>query len=88
MNATVRNGSGAFWQDHIIETQKEKPGTMTMTSKIQQTVSLSARIMVMASVLLMPVCALAFVNNNGVSAGSQGAGFVLYVSLQNNGVYR
>lgn len=55
-----------------------------MTNTVLQTARLSIRTLIFASLFSIPVGSLAFNGANGPTISKQGAGFVLYVSLQRN----
>ncbi|MCO6186641.1 hypothetical protein [Rhizobium sp. L1K21] len=42
------------------------------------------RALILSSIFMVPVGAMAFNNSDGMNVSKQGAGFVLYVSLQRN----
>ena len=56
-----------------------------MTAHIMETARLALRIVLMASVLMVPVAAFAYSQGDAGASASKGAGFVLYISLQRGG---
>lgn len=86
MNGHLRCGSEAVCHNGLNDMTANLAGMKTMTAQIKETGSLIFRIAVVASVLMAPVAAFAYSQGNASASGAKGAGFVLYVSLQRNGV--
>lgn len=56
-----------------------------MTTKIKKfSARYAIRALILSSMFMVPVGAMAFNKTDGVNMNKQGAGFVLYVSLQRN----
>ncbi|WP_167590821.1 MULTISPECIES: hypothetical protein [unclassified Ensifer] len=53
-----------------------------MLAALSTSAFLSLRVLALASLLMAPVGALAYSKANGLSIGKQGAGLVLFVTLQ------
>lgn len=53
-----------------------------MLAALSQSAFLSLRVLMLASLLMAPVAALAYTKASGAGIGKQGAGLVLFVTLQ------